>query len=143
MPEDKLVLYLSLSAGEADPERLEELTRLMIGELGELGVDSAERWVEGRADGMEENEPLSGIKGDPLTIGAILLVALPALLPNLVVFLQTWSLRGENRKVRIKTPAGVEVEFSPEKRLSQAELMALVEALGKIPSSTPAPAKKE
>jgi len=139
MPEDKLVLYLSLSAGEADPERLDELTRLMILELRELGADSA----EGRADGMEENEPLSGIKGDPLTIGAILLVALPALLPNLVAFLQSWSLRGENRKVRIKTPAGVEIEFSPEKRLSQAELLALVEALGKIPPSTPAPAKKE
>lgn len=139
MPEDKMVLYLSLSAGEADPERLEELTRLMIGELCELGVDSA----ESRAEGLIEGEPQTGAKGDPLTIGAILLVALPALLPNLVAFLQTWSLRGENRKVRIKTPAGVEVEFSPEKRLSQAELLALVETLGKIPPSTPAPPKKE
>ena len=143
MPEDKLVLYLSLSAGEADPERLEELTRLMIGELRELGVDSAERPAYSRAEGLIEGEPQTGAKGDPLTIGAILLVALPALLPNLVAFLQSWSLRGENRKVRIKTPAGVEIEFSPEKRLSQAELLALVEALGKIPPSTPAPAKKE
>jgi hypothetical protein len=96
-------------------------------------VESTERQIEGK--------PQPGAKGDPLTIGAIMLVALPALLPNLVAFLQAWSLRGENRRVKIKTPAGVEVEFSPEKRLSQVELLDLVNELSKVPPSPPPAAK--
>jgi hypothetical protein len=50
-------------------------------------------------------------------------------LPQLVQFLQAWTLRGEKRTVKIKTPAGVEVEFTPEKRLSQDELLALAQRL--------------
>jgi hypothetical protein len=53
----------------------------------------------------------------------------PAFLPKLVEFLQAWTLRGENRTVRIKTPAGLEVEFTPEKKMSEAEVLALVEKL--------------
>ncbi len=57
--------------------------------------------------------------------------AVPVFLPKLVEFLQAWSLRGESqgRRIKIKTPAGLEVEFTPEKKLSQAELVALVENL--------------
>jgi hypothetical protein len=39
-------------------------------------------------------------------------------LPKLVEFLQAWTLRGENRTVRIKTPGGLELEFTPEKKMS-------------------------
>lgn len=135
MPGETLTIYLSITSGETDPERLDEATRQLAGELLDLGVDSV--------DFLKETEPLQGAKGDPITIGAMLLVALPALLPNLVSFLQAWSLRGENRRVRIKTPAGLEVEFSPEKRLSQAELLALVGELSKVPPAAQPPAKKD
>lgn len=135
MPGEALIFYLSITTGETDPERLDELTRQLAGELRDLGASSVER--------MEEANALPGAKGDPFTIGALLLVALPALLPNLVSFLQAWSLRGENRRVRIKTPAGLEVEFSPEKRLNQAELLALVGELSKIPPAAPPPVKKD
>jgi hypothetical protein len=110
-----------------------------MGDLRDLGAASVERPAQ--AGALSGGAP-SGAKGDPLTIGALLLVALPALLPNLVAFLQAWSLRGENRRVKIKTPAGVEVEFSPEKRLSQKELLELVNELSKVPPSTPPTAAK-
>jgi len=134
MPEDKIILYLSIADPLADPEHLDELSRLLMSELRDLGADSVEA--------LQESDPQKGAKGDPFTIGALLVVALPALLPNLVSFLQAWSLRGENRRVRIKTPAGMELEFSPEKRLSQKELLDLVNELSKIPPSTPSPAPK-
>lgn len=134
MPEDKIILYLSIAEPLADPEYLDELTRLLMVELRDLGADSVET--------LQESDPQKGAKGDPFTIGALLVVALPALLPNLVSFLQAWSLRGETRRVRIKTPAGVEVEFAPEKRLSQKELLDLVNELSKIPPSTPPPTPK-
>ncbi|MFB0533374.1 MAG: hypothetical protein ACETWR_00155 [Anaerolineae bacterium] len=54
---------------------------------------------------------------------------MPAFLPKLVEFLQAWTLCGENRTVRIKTPAGLELEFTPEKKMSEAEVLALVEKL--------------
>jgi hypothetical protein len=134
MPEDKIILYLSITDPLADPEYLDELSRLLMSELRDLGADSVET--------LQESDPQKGAKGDPFTIGALLVVALPALLPNLVSFLQAWSLRGENRRVRIKTPVGVEVEFTPEKRLSQKELLDLVNELSKIPPSAPSPAPK-
>jgi hypothetical protein len=74
---------------------------------------------------------VKGSKGDAFTLGALLLVAAPAILPNLISFIQSWALRGENRKVKIKTPDGLEIEFTPEKKMSEAELLALVDKLVK------------
>jgi hypothetical protein len=73
-----------------------------------------------------------GRKGDAFTLGALLLVAAPAILPNLIQYLQAWTLRGENRKIKIKTPQGLEIEFTPHKKLSEAELLALVEDLSEV-----------
>jgi hypothetical protein len=107
---------------DTDPERLDELTRHLMRDLRDLGVESVERPSGGVVP--------EGAKGDPFTLGALALVAVPAFLPKLIEFLQAWSLRGEeSRKVKIKTPAGLELEFTPEKRLSGAELVALVEGL--------------
>jgi len=55
-----------------------------------------------------------------------------------VEFLQSWTLQKENCAVKIKTPAGLEIEFTPEKRLTQAELISLVERFSNI-SSTSSP----
>ncbi len=59
------------------------------------------------------------------------------MLPKLVEFLQAWSLRGESRKLTIKTPAGLEVEFTPERKLSEAELLALVDKLSQVAAQRP------
>lgn len=117
----EIQLYLTVDEADADSERLAELTTRLQRDLHDLGAESVER--------PHKETPLQGAKGEPFTIGALVLVVVPVLLPKLVEFLQGWSLRGENRKVRIKTPAGLEIEFTPEKKFSEAELLALVEKL--------------
>jgi len=117
----KVQLDLTVTEADADAERLDELTRYLLSDLRDLGAESVERPSGGSAP--------EGAKGDPFTLGTLALVAVPSFLPKLVEFLQAWSLRGESRTVKIKTPAGLEVEFTPEKKLSEAELLALVEKL--------------
>jgi hypothetical protein len=121
MTPSKVQLDLTVTEADADAERLDELTRYLLRDLRDLGAESVER----RSGGPTPE----GAKGDPLTLGALALVAVPSFLPKLVEFLQAWSLRGESRTVKIKTPAGLEVEFTPEKKLSEAELLALVDKL--------------
>jgi hypothetical protein len=122
MAPNPIRLQLNLSVDDADARRLDELTRYLSRDLKQLGVESVERSPSGEAT-------RNGAKGDPFTLGALALVAMPAFLPKLVEFLQAWSLRGEKRSVKIKTPAGLEVEFTPEKRLSHQDLLELVEKL--------------
>ena len=117
----EIQLDLTVTEAGADAERLDELTGRLLRDLRELGAESVERPSGGAVP--------EGAKGDPFTLGALALVAVPAFLPKLVEFLQAWSLRGESRRVKVKTPAGLEVEFTPEKELSQAELLALVKKL--------------
>lgn len=121
MTPNEIQYRLTVTEADADDERLDELTRRLMRDLRDLGAESIER-----PSGEAAPE---GAKGDPFTLGALALVAAPAFLPKLVEFLQAWSLRGESRKIKIKTPAGLEVEFTPEKKLSQAELLALVKKL--------------
>jgi hypothetical protein len=84
---------------------------------------------------------LEGAKGDGFSVGALTLAALPAVLPSLVNFLQSWSSRGESRKVRIKTPAGLEIEFTPDKKMSQQDLLELVAKLTASTEGAPAGSK--
>ena len=121
MTSSEIPLYLTITEADADAERLDELAGRLLRDLRELGAESVER-----PSGEAVPE---GAKGDAFTLGALTLAAVPAFLPKLVEFLQAWALRGESRTVRIKTPAGLEVEFTPEKKLSEAELLALVEKL--------------
>jgi hypothetical protein len=122
MTTSEITISISLAESEADDERLDELTGHLMRDLRDLGVDSVERQVG-------EIAP-DGSKGDAFTIGALALVAVPALLPNLMRHLQAWTLSGENeRSVKIKTPEGLEVEFTPEKRLSRSEILELAQQL--------------
>ncbi len=123
MIQNNVSFQITITEEEAEPERLDRLTIQLRRDLLDLGVDRAERPAGKPA------EP--GSKGEAFTLGALALAAAPALLPNLVAFIQSWVLRGENRKIKIKTPEGLEVEFTPEKRMSEAELLALVEKLSK------------
>jgi len=123
MTSSEIQLHLTVIEEDADPERLDELTGRLLRDLRELGAESVERPSGGVTP--------EGTKGDAFTLGALALVAVPVFLPKLIDFLQAWSLRGESqgRRVKIKTPTGLEVEFTPEKKLSQAELVTLVEKL--------------
>lgn len=117
-------LILNIEAGDIDTDRLDVLTRGLRDELLELGVDTAEVVTSDVA----ERGPKSP---EAVTWGALAVAVVPAFLPKLVEYLHSWSMRGENRRVRIKTQVGdrsVEVEYSPA-ALSQDELTQLVEKL--------------
>ncbi len=119
---NEIQLDLTIAELGADAERVDDLTQRLMRDLRDLGVEYVERPSGGPI--LEGSKEASAF-----TWGALALGAVPALLPKLVEFLKEWTLRGEKRTVKIKTPAGVEVEFTPEKRLSQDELLALVQRL--------------
>ena len=122
MTTNDVQLHLTITEPDADVERVDALTRRLMHDLRALGAESIER---------PTSEPTQeGAKGSAaFTLGALALVVIPAVLPSLVEFLQAWALRSENRKVKIKVPSGIEVEFTSKKRLSQEALLALVERL--------------
>ncbi len=117
----EIQLDLTIAEADADAERLDELTRRLMNDLRDLGTETVERPAGGLAP--------DGAKGDAFTLGALALVAIPAVLPPIVAFLQAWALRDKTRSVKIKTPAGLEIEFTPEKRFTEEELLALVDKL--------------
>lgn len=113
---EQLELYLEVAATDAMDEELDSITRQLLSELNELDIESASL-----AKGTELPE---GAKGDPVTIGAIVLVVLPSVLPKIVEFVQAWSLRGNGRTVKFKGK-GIEFEGPPE------EFLKLLERLDK------------
>ncbi len=118
-------LTLQIDVGQdADADELDRATRQLRGEIQELGVESAEL-------AKTTNAPAGTKSVEAVTLGALAISVLPAVLPKLIEFLQAWSMRGESRSIKIKTQVGdraVEVEYSP-KTMSQAELKSLVETL--------------
>lgn len=122
MPTNDIQLQLTIAEPSADAERIDKLTRYLMRDLRDLGIEYIERPTNGPA--------MEGTKGSGVfTWGALALAAAPTFLPQLVQFLQAWVLRGERHIVKIKTPAGLEVEFTPEERLSQDEIASLAEKL--------------
>jgi hypothetical protein len=120
---------ITIDQAQVDADRLDEVTHYLMHNLQDLGVESIGR-------PSDENFP-AGAKGDPLTWGVLAVAVLPNLVPRLVEFLQSWTLQKEDCVVKIKTPAGLEVEFTPEKRLTPAELTSLVERFSKVESVSP------
>ncbi len=121
MSASEVKLQFSITEGDADAERLDELTQHWMRDLNDLGAESVER------SGEEEAPP--GAKGDPFTWGALALAVVPTLLPKLVELGQTWVSEGTDRTIRIKTPAGAEIEFTPDKPLSKDDMADLVQKL--------------
>ncbi|HEX9018352.1 MAG TPA: hypothetical protein VF806_04165 [Anaerolineaceae bacterium] len=127
MPSDTqpISLTLQLVADEnADREALDRLTRELRSELLDLDVESVELARGGPApDGSKAAEVV--------TLGALAVSIFPTLIPKLVDFLQSWSLRGESRTVKIKAQAqdrSIEVEYSPAS-MTPEELKRLVETI--------------
>ena len=96
---------IEVSATDATDEELDRMTRQLLSELRELDVESAELTKGGPAP--------TGSKGDPLTIGSIALVAIPAILPKVADLVLAWMSRGHGRTVKFKGK-GIEFEGSPE-----------------------------
>ena len=115
---------LQIQSEDSDPERLDLLTRQLRAELLDLDVESA--------DFIQKNQLPEGAKAvDAVTLGALAVAVLPGFLPKLVDYLQSWTLRGEGRKIKVKSQVGdrsIKLEYSPE-AMSQQELKTLVETL--------------
>lgn len=116
----RINLHIDLGE-EADDEELDRATRELRSELMELNVDSVElvksgKWIEGTKS------------AEVVTLGSLAVVLLPMVIPKLLEYLQSWSLRAENRKVSIKTQIGdrsIELDYNPA-TVSQDELQKLV-----------------
>ena len=117
-----LQFTLVLEDHAADAEALDELTRRFARDLVDWGVETAERPAGGPAP--------EGAKGiDYATLNQIAIAVAPGLFSGLVEFLKDWKAGGKTRSVRIKTPAGLELEFVTDKPYSDEDLVALVEKL--------------
>ena len=117
-------LTLQIDAGrDALADDLDALTRRLRDELGDLDLQSVSLVKEGAA-------PSGAKSAEAVTLGALAVTLLPSVLPKLVEFLQAWSLRGQNRTVKIKANVGdrsVELEYSAG--TSEAALRGLIDAV--------------
>lgn len=117
---DMIELVLYISEPEADAERLDSAARHLLEELRELPLESAALALGGTLP--------QGAKGlDPVAAGAIAVAVLPAVLPKVAEFLQTWVLQGRGRQIKFKGKiAGRSIEY--EGSLAELkELLALLE----------------
>ena len=103
---DLTQLNIEISASDATEEDIDQMTRQLLSELRETYVESAELVREGDAPGGTKS-------GDPVTMGSIVISALPTVLPAVVALVQAWSTRGQGRTVKFKGK-GIEFEGSPE-----------------------------
>jgi hypothetical protein len=114
-------LNIEISASDATEEDIDQMTRQLLSELRGTDVESAELTKGGEA-------PRGTKSGDPVTMGSIVISALPTVLPAVVALIQAWSARGQGRTVKFKGKVGrevIEFEGSPE------ELHKLLETLSK------------
>jgi hypothetical protein len=98
-------INIEISANDATVEEIDKMTRQLLAELRDLNVESAELEKSGIVP--------QGAKGDPVTIGSIVISALPAVLPIVLQLVQTWSSRGQGRIVKFRG-RGIEFEGSAE-----------------------------
>jgi len=114
---DKAEFVIEVSATDTTVEDIDRMTRQLLSELRESDVDSAELVREG-------NAPRGTKSGEAVTMGSIVISALPTVLPGVVALVQAWSTRGQGRTVKFKGK-GIEFEGSPE------ELQKLLASLSK------------
>lgn len=71
-----------------------------------------------------------GTKGDPITAGVIILTLSPVVLEQAFTFIQQWVI--DKRKISVEAPNGAKIEFTPDKKYSEKELIDLVKKLNAI-----------
>jgi len=98
-------MMVQIDLDDSDDERLDSLARQLAGELSEQDVESVELARAGAA-------PKGTKSAEAVTLGAVALTVLPALLPKIVEFCQAWALRGQGRTVKFKGKiGGQDIEF--------------------------------
>ncbi len=105
--EVRVALQIENEQGEFDADELNQITLTLMRSLEDVGVESATL--------MREPGSLKGAKGDPITIGMLLVAVLPTVLPKVIEFLQTWVVRNNGHTIKAKVQQGdrsAEIEFS-------------------------------
>ena len=114
-------LHIEISASDALDDDIDLMARQLLSELRESDVESAEL-VKGAA------APPGTKSGDAVSVGSIVISALPTVLPAIVGLVQAWAARGQGRTVKFKGQIGagvLEFEGSPEEL---QKLLASLEA---------------
>ncbi len=112
-------LNIQISEQDATQEDIDRMTRQLLSELRDQEVESADLAHGGEAP--------TGTKAvDPVTIGTIAMTVLPAALPKIVDFIQSWAMRGSNRTVKFKGRIGKsDIDFEGSSEDLQKLLAAL------------------
>lgn len=123
MSDTELYLKLHLLEDGSDNERLRKASTRLI-------EDFNASYINATLSSQENIDEPDNSKGDPFTIGALILVTIPTVLPQVFNFLQSWVI--ERRKIVLEAPNGAKVEFVPDKKLSQEEILLFLEKLNKL-----------
>lgn len=125
MTAGEIVLDLIFEEERADEERMEDVTINLFHLLKQLDITSIQR-------AAAANQAPAGTRGDPVTIGHIVLGIGVTAVPALIAFIQHWV--GERRRVKLIAPNGASIEIPLEKSYTAEELIMLVEKLNNIGS---------
>lgn len=116
---------LHLDMGETlNQDQLDTLTRQLQSEILDQGFETVDL-VTG------DEVPQGSKAADAVTWGMLAVSVLPTVLPKLIEFLQSWTMRSESRKVKVRSQIGeqsIELEYSPT-TISNQELKDLVSML--------------
>jgi hypothetical protein len=135
---DLTQLNIEVTARDATEEDIDLMTRQLLSELRETDVESARLGSKGEI-------PLGTKSGDAITVGSIVISALPDVLPVVIGLVQAWAARGQSqgRKVKFKGQLGggmVEFEGSAEEL---QQLIASLEAKPPLPEDQLAEKKEQ
>ncbi len=123
-------ITLQLNTGEdSDSEEVDRSARRLLAEIKELDVESAVL--------VKGGEIPAGAKTTELvTLGSLAIVTIPVIIPKLMELIHSWTMRAENRTVKIKAQVAdrsIEVEYSPAS-MSCDDLKRLINTLtGALP----------
>ena len=130
MTKPDIELQINVTDSDAGTDQLDRLTIALMEQLRNLGAESVARASAG--------PPPDGAKGVAATSGALNVITTPNIVERMLGFLRTWASRGGQRSVKIETPAGLKLEFTPDQPLTPEQLAAFVQAVTSGASSTPA-----
>ena len=92
---EALHFSLTITNPNSNDDELDHLTRQLLMELKDLDVESVRLATSDSAP--------AGTKGlDSMTAGTIAMTVLPAMLPKVLEFLQSWSMQGRGRTIKFK-----------------------------------------
>lgn len=103
---EKVEFYIEVSVADITEEDIDRMTRQLLYELRQTNVDSVE--LAGGGD-----IPHGAKSGETISIGTLIVSALPTVLPGVITLVQAWAARSPGRIVKFKGK-GIEFEGSPE-----------------------------